>query len=93
MNLNPAIVLDPVFQFLNEIIAEYGIYIFIAFVWLAVVILAWVFSGGLRRKFPNQPNIQAGIGIVIKPHAPPQLPPPPIIIREQDSSGEESDVL
>ena len=51
MSLNPATVLDPVFQFLDWIIAEWGVYLFIAFVWLSLLVLAWVFSGGLRRKF------------------------------------------
>jgi hypothetical protein len=27
--------------------------------------LVWVFNGGLRRKFPNQPHVGAGIGIII----------------------------
>jgi len=53
MNLNPATVLDPVFHFLDGIIADYGLYLFLAFVWLSLVLLAWVFSGGLRRKFPR----------------------------------------
>ena len=53
MNLNPATVLDPVFHFLDEIIAEYGVYLFLAFVWLSLLVLAWIFSGGLRRKFPT----------------------------------------
>ena len=82
MNLNPATVLDPVFQFLDKIIAEFGVYLFLAFVWLSVLVLAWVFSGGLRRKFPNQPHIRASIGIIIQPYAPP--PPPTIIIHEYD---------
>jgi len=43
-------------------------------------VLAWVFSGGLRRKFPNQPHVSASIGIIIQPHKPP--PPPTIIIQE-----------
>jgi hypothetical protein len=48
------------------------------------LVLAWVFSGGLRRKFPNQPNVGAGIGIIIQPHRPPPPPSPPIIIYEYD---------
>jgi hypothetical protein len=48
-------------------------------VWLALILIAWIFSGGLRRKYPNQPHVRAGIGIIIQPHAP---PPPPIIIHE-----------
>ncbi len=79
MNLNPAIVLDPVFQFLDGIIDEYGVYLFLAFVWLSLLVLGWVFSGGLRRKSPNQPHVRTGIGIVIQPHTP---LPPPIIIHE-----------
>ena len=82
MNLNPK-VLDPVFHFLDGIIAEYGDYLFLAFVWLSLLVLAWVFSGGLRRKFPNQPHVRAGIGIVIQPPGP---QPTPIIFHENDSS-------
>jgi hypothetical protein len=80
MNLNPATVLDPVFHFLDGMLEEYGIYLFLAFVWLSVLVLVWVFSGGLRRKFPNQPHVSANIGIIIQPHTPP--PPPTIIIQE-----------
>jgi hypothetical protein len=80
MNLNPK-VLDPVFHFLDGIIAEYGDYLFLAFVWLSVLVLARVFSGGLRRKFPNQPHVSASIGIIIPPHTP---PPPPVIIHQYD---------
>jgi hypothetical protein len=47
-----------------------------------VLVLAWVFGGGLRRKFPNQPHVRASIGIIIQPHTPPS---PPIIIYEYDS--------
>jgi hypothetical protein len=86
MNLNPKM-LDPVFQFLDGIIAEYGDYLFLAFVWLSLLVLAWVLSGGLRRKFPNQPHVSAGIGIVIQPHTPPS-PPPTIIIHEYDPSDD-----
>jgi len=81
VNLNPADVLNPVFIFLDSIIQNYGVYLFLAFVWLSVLVLVWVFNGGLRRKFPNQPQIRAGIGIVIQPHTP---SPPPIIIHEYD---------
>ena len=88
MNLNPATVLDPVFHFLDGIIAEYGDYLFLAFVWLSLLVLAWVFSGGLRGKFPNQPHVSAGIGIFIQPHS---TPPSPIIIQESDLSDEDMD--
>ena len=79
MNLNPATVLDPVFHFLDGMLEVYGVYFYLVFVWLSLLVLAWVFSGGLRRKFPNQPHVSAGIGIVIQPHTPPS---PTIIIHE-----------
>jgi hypothetical protein len=88
MNLNSGTLLDAVFQFLDWIIAEWGVYLFLAFSWLSVLVLAWVFSGGLLRKFPNQPHVRAGIGIFIQPHSP---PPPPIIIQESDLSDEDMD--
>ncbi len=66
------------FHFLDGIIAEWGVYLFLAFVWLSLLMLTWVFSGGLRRKFPNQPHVNTGIGIIIQPHT----PPPTIIIHE-----------
>jgi hypothetical protein len=90
MNLNPATVFDPVFHFLQGIIADYGLYLFLAFVWLSVLVLAWVFSGGLRRKFPNQPHVRASIGIAIRPHTPPS-PPPSIIIHEYDPPDDDID--
>ncbi len=80
MNLNPATVLDPVFHFLDGMLEEYGVYFYLVFVWLSLLVLVWVFSGGLRRKFPNQPHVSASIGIIIQPHTPP--PPPKIIIQE-----------
>jgi hypothetical protein len=81
MNLNPATVLDPVFHFLDKIIAEFGVYLFLMLVWLSLLVLAWVFGGSLRRKFPNQPHVSASIDIIIQPHT---LPPPLIIIHECD---------
>jgi len=60
--------LDPVFQFLDKIIAEFVVHLLLAFVWLSLLVLASVFSGGLCRKFPNRPHVKTGIGIVIKAH-------------------------
>ena len=91
MNLNAGEVLKPVFDFLDNAIADYGVYLFLVLVWVSVVVLAWVFSGGLRRKFPNQPHIRAGIGIVIQPPANP-LQPTPIIFHDRDSAGDDCDI-
>ena len=86
MNLNPATVLDPVFHFLDEAIADYGVYLYLVLVWLSLIVIAWIFSGGLRRKYPNQPHVRAGIGIIIQPHAPPPL----IIFHDRYSVDDDS---
>jgi hypothetical protein len=80
MNFNPGEVLDPVFHFLDDAIANYGVYLYLALVWLSVIVIAWVFGGGLRRKMRQPPRIS--VGIVIQPSAP---PPPPIVYFESDS--------
>jgi hypothetical protein len=53
MNLNPATVLNPVFNCLDALIQDYGVYCYLVFVWLSVAVIAWVLSGGLRRKQPQ----------------------------------------
>jgi hypothetical protein len=80
MNLNPGETLKPVFHFLDEAIADYGVYLYLALVWLSVMVIAWIFGGGLRRKMRQPPHIN--VGIVIQPLAP---QPTPIIYHEPDS--------
>jgi hypothetical protein len=82
MNVTPLEALGPVFHFLDCLIEACGVYLYLVLVWLSLFVIAWVFGGGLRRKFPNQPLIRAGIGIVIQPPA----QPPTLIIFGCDSS-------
>jgi hypothetical protein len=89
MNLNPGEVLDPVFHFLDAAIADYGVYLYLALVWLSVIVIAWIFSGGLRRKIRHRPHITSGIGIVILPPTRQPLPPPLIIMHEFDPSRDD----
>ena len=88
MNLNPATVLDPVFHFLDDAIANYGVYLYLVLVWLSVIVIAWIFSGGLRRKIRHQPRITIGIGIVIQPPSP---QPTPVIFHEHDPDCDNND--
>ena len=87
MNLNAGAVWKPVFDFLDNAIADYGVYLFLVLVWASVVVLAWIFTGGLRRRFPNQPHSRAGIGIGILPPAQPLQPTPALF---QDDSDDEA---
>ena len=82
MNLNAGEVLKPVFDVLDAAIADYGVYLYLALVWLSMIVIAWIFSGGLRRKIRHHPRITVGIGVVIQPPGP---QPTPIIYHEPDS--------
>jgi hypothetical protein len=83
MNLNPATVLNPVFNALDALISDYGVYLYLMFVWLSLVMIAWILSGGLRRKRPqrNAATIIPGIIFTMRP---PIQPPPPIVITDVD---------
>ena len=69
MKLNPAEVLNPVFNCLDALISDYGVYCYLVFVWLSVAVIAWVLSGGLRQKRPqgNSATVIPGIIITIRP--------------------------
>ena len=91
MNLNPAMVLNPVFNALDALIQDYGVYLYLVFVWLSLVVIAWILSGGLRRK-RSQGNSATVISGIIFTTRPPNQSPPPIIITdvdpEQNDDGE-----
>jgi hypothetical protein len=67
-----------VLKHLDGFIHEHALGFFIGAIYFLLALLAWIFSGGLRRKFPNQPNVRASIGIIIQPHRPPPASPPMI---------------
>ena len=84
MILNPADVLNPVFNFLDALISDYGVYLSLVFVWLSLGVIAWVLSGGLRRSGSHDNAATVVPGIIITLH-PPNQSPPPIIIGNFDS--------
>jgi hypothetical protein len=81
MNLNPAMVLNPVFNFLDALISDYGVYCYLVFVWLSMGAIAWVLGGGLRRKRSQSNSIMITSGIIITTRPANQLPPPMIIAK------------
>ena len=85
MNLNPATVLNPVFNALDALIQDYGVYIYLVFVWLSLGVIAWVLGGGLRRN-RSQGNSITVIPAIIFTMPPPRQSPPPIIGIEVDQT-------
>ncbi len=83
MILNPATVLNPVFNALDALISNYGVYLYLVFVWLSLGAIAWVFGGGLRRKRPQGNSAMIISGIIITTR-PPMHQPPPFIIADVD---------
>ena len=90
MNLNPAELLNPVFNALDGLIENYGVYLYLVFVWLALLAIAWIFSGGLRRKRTkgNSATVIPGIIFTMQP---PMQSPPPIIGIEVDQTWNDDD--
>jgi hypothetical protein len=85
MNLNPATVLNPVFNALDALISDYGVYLYLGFVWLALLAIAWIFSGGLRKRMKgNSTTVIPGIIFTM------QFPPPIIGIEvDQTWNGDD----
>ena len=90
MNPSPAELLDPVFNFLDALIQNDGVYLYLVFVWLSLAVIGWVLSGGLRRKSPHGNSATVVPGIIITMQPPTQSPPPIIGIGvEQTWDGDD----
>ena len=83
MILNPATVLNPVFNCLDALLQDYGVYLYLVFVWLSLGAIAWVWGGGLRRKRTQRNSATIIPGIIITTR-PPMPQPPPFIIADVD---------
>ena len=42
MNLNPAELLNPIFNALDALIENDGVYLYLVFVWLSLAVIAWI---------------------------------------------------
>ncbi len=55
MNLNAGETLKPVFDFLDEVIADYGVYLYLVLVWLSLILVAWISERRVAAKIPASP--------------------------------------
>ena len=84
MNLNPAELLNPIFDALDGLIENDGVYLYLFFVWLALTLIGWILSGGLRKRMEG--NSAAIISAIIFAMQPPMPSLPPIIGIEVDQT-------
>jgi hypothetical protein len=89
MNLNPAELLNPIFNFLDTLIADDGVYLYLVFVWLALLAIGWIFSGGLRKRMKG--NSSTVIPAIIFTMQPSRQSPPPINGIEVDQAWNDDD--
>ena len=75
--MNGPELLGPVFEFLDALIAEHGHILYLAFAYVSVPLIAWILSGGLRRRLSRHGSGTASAIIVIwrTSTPPPSLPP------------------
>jgi len=76
MRNDPIYLLKPVFDWLDGLIHDQGDYLYMLLVYVSIPLVAWILSGGLRRRLPRQTNITAII--LIRPTTPPPPLPPDI---------------
>ena len=84
MNLNPDELLNPIFNTLDSLIENDGVYLYLVFVWLAMLVIGWIFSGGLRKRMKE--NSVTVVPAIIFTMQPPMQSPPPIIGIEVDQT-------
>ena len=91
MHNDPIYLLEPVYHFLDRMIHDHGDILYILLVYASMPLIAWILSGGLRRKSRHHPRIATGIAIVIQSSTRQPPPPPGIILHEFDSSRNDDD--
>ncbi len=74
--LNGPELLEPVLNFLDALIEDQGHILYMVLVYVSLPLIAWILSGGLRRKpSPRQRATIVPIIVICPPVRPPPLPP------------------
>ena len=73
MNLNLELLklLPPIFNTLDGLIENYGVYLYLVFAWLTLVVTAWIFSDGLRRRMKENAVMVISCIIITRQSEPP----------------------
>ena len=77
--------LPHLFNALDALIENYGIYLYLVSVWLALAVIAWIISGGLRRRTKGNAAVVILCIIVMTP--PPRQSTPPTVDIEVEQMG------
>ena len=72
MNTHPIVLLEPFFHRLDEILRDYGLYLYMVCVWLSPLLIAWILSGGFWRRPPRR---RRRVEVQRRASGPPPLPP------------------
>jgi hypothetical protein len=89
LNLEMLKLLPRLFNALDALIEDYGVYLYLVFVWLALAVIAWIISGGLRRRMKG--SAATVIPAVIIMAQSPRQPEPPIVDIEVEQTWNDDD--
>jgi len=85
MNRHPIELLEPIFRWLDWLIAEHGHHIYLVMVWASPFLIAWVLRGGFWRRRPKRDPV---LVLLVPPASPPSQPVPPPLPPSIDASPE-----
>ncbi|MGA2030298.1 MAG: hypothetical protein ABSG87_09535 [Verrucomicrobiota bacterium] len=84
--------LNPIFNTLDTLISDYGVYLYLVFVWLALLAVGWIFSGGLQKRLKGNPTTVTP-AIIFTMQAPIQSPPPIIGIEVEQTWNDDDETM
>ena len=85
MNRHPIELLDPVFHWLDWLIAEHGYHIYLVMVWASLFLIAWILRGGFWRRRQRRSVIVLPVSWV-PTASPPSRPVPPPLPQSKEES-------